>query len=193
MVKTKHTNEIFSLCAQWARIYGPTCGPVGQKFPPTGLEVAFTYSEFQRGQSQPKGKIFWHQWCRSCGSHRSPGRRSSQVVGNEIPQKTTPYENFFTLRPLVGKFLIFVAHWSTITYRTVLGKKRNTFLKKVSLLTYRTLFIKKRTPFRKNLNAPPTYLIYRNIEAQNEPLFVEKEIFFWHQLRLHWQRRWLLH
>ena len=102
--KLNTQRKIFSLCAQWARIFDSTCGPVGQKFPPTGLEVTFTYSEFQRGQSQPKGKIFWHQWCRSCGSHRSPGRRSSQVVGNEMPQKTTPYENFFTLRPLDGKF-----------------------------------------------------------------------------------------
>ena len=51
--KLNTQKEIFLLCAQWARIFDSTCGPVGQKFPPTGLEVAFTYSEFQRGQSQP--------------------------------------------------------------------------------------------------------------------------------------------
>ena len=51
--KLNTQRKIFSLCAQWARIFDSTCGPVGQKFPPTGLEVAFTYSEFQRGQSQP--------------------------------------------------------------------------------------------------------------------------------------------
>ena len=95
--KLNTQRKIFSLCAQWARIFDSTCGPVGQKFHPLGWKLLSHIPNFRGVKVNPHEKKLWHHWCRSCGSHRSPGRRSSQVVGNEMPQKTTPYDIKFSL------------------------------------------------------------------------------------------------
>ena len=96
-LKLNTLRKIFSLCAQWARIFDSTCGPVGQKFHPLGWKLLSHIPNFRGVKVNPHEKKLWHHWCRSCGSHRSPGRRSSQVVGNEMPQKTTPYDIKFSL------------------------------------------------------------------------------------------------
>ena len=58
MVKTKHPNEIFSLCAQWARIFDSTCGPVGQKFHPLGWKLLSHIPNFRGVKVNPKEKYF---------------------------------------------------------------------------------------------------------------------------------------
>ena len=144
--KLNTQRKIFSLCAQWARIFDSTCGPVGQKlcfnFCAIGTEVpthwvgsCFHIFRISEGSKSTQRKIFLHHWCRSSGSHRVPGYFAT--IGREVWRGGGPLVHNYLLQIFASKTKHLI--WS--------------FLKKVSLLTYRTLFIEKRTPpFRKKWN-----------------------------------------
>ena len=71
-----------------------------------------------------------------------------------MPQKTTPYENFFTLRPLGGKSAVnsgpVVHNYPYTLYTARFWVKNETpdmkFFEKTSLLTYRNIEAEKRNP-----------------------------------------------
>ena len=163
--KLNTPKEIFSLCAQWARISYSTCGPVGQKFPPTGLEVAFTYSEFQRGKSQPLWENILTPVVSKFGVPLGPGEKVLSCGRQRDAVKNNPSREFSLCD-----------HWS--------GSYRCRWPIGPQLPTARFWAKNETSDLKKFL-----YLPTARFCPKNEPPFCKKyEIFFRNQLRPHWIR-----